>query len=54
MFIQMLGGGADATKMKRDWSKDGTLDRIRERMLRDKTLECLLDKVQIKEEILDS
>tara|TARA_B100000686_G_scaffold111175_1_gene118433 strand:- start:197 stop:1495 length:1299 start_codon:yes stop_codon:yes gene_type:complete len=53
MFIQMLGSGADHTKMKRQWSQDGTLDRIRERMLRDKTLENLLGKVKIKEEIVD-
>ena len=54
MFLQMLGGGTDVSKMKRDWSRDGTLDRIRERMLRDKTLECLLGKVQVKEERVDS
>ena len=51
-FVRLLGGG-DAKKMKKEWAKNGTLTRLHNRMRRDKTLESLLDKVTIKEEIVD-
>ncbi|MEE2987863.1 MAG: trigger factor [Nitrospinota bacterium] len=51
-FVRLLGGG-DAKKMKKEWDKNGTLTRLHNRMRRDKTLESLLDKVTIKEEIVD-
>ena len=51
-FVRLLGGG-DAKKKKKEWAKNGTLTRLHNRMRRDKTLESLLDKVTIKEEIVD-
>ncbi len=51
-FVKLMGG-TDAKKMKQEWAKNGTLGRLHNRMRRDKTLEALLDKVQIKEEIVD-
>ena len=51
-FVRLLGG-EDAKKMKKEWAKNGTLTRLHNRMRRDKTLESLLDKVTIKEEIVD-
>jgi hypothetical protein len=50
--VRLLGGG-DAKKMKKEWAKNDTLTRLHNRMRRDKTLESLLDKVTIKEEIVD-
>ncbi|PIQ95703.1 MAG: trigger factor [Nitrospinae bacterium CG11_big_fil_rev_8_21_14_0_20_56_8] len=52
-LAQLMGGG-DIEKLKREWAKSGLLARLYSRMRRDKTLEALLDKVVLKEEMVDS
>jgi len=49
---QLLGGG-NLQQIKREWKKNGILARLHNRMKRDKTLEAALEKVTIKEEIVD-
>ena len=49
---QLLGGG-NLQQIKREWEKNGILARLHNRMKRDKTLEAALEKVTIKEEIVD-
>jgi len=49
---QLLGGG-NLQQIKREWEKNGVLARLHNRMKRDKTLEAALEKVTIKEEIVD-
>ena len=49
---QLLGGG-NLQQIKREWEKNGILVRLHNRMKRDKTLEAALEKVTIKEEIVD-
>ena len=49
---QLLGGG-NLQQIKREWGKNGILARLHNRMKRDKTLEAALEKVTIKEEIVD-
>ena len=49
---QLLGGG-NIQQIKREWEKNGVLARLQSRMKRDKTLDAALDKVTIKEEIVD-
>lgn len=51
-FAKMLGGG-DAKKMRKEWAENGTLSRLHNRMRRDRILDAVLDKVKIKEEIVD-
>ncbi len=51
-FIKMLGGG-DPAKMKAEWQKSGVLAKLHNRMRREKTLEAVLDQVQVKEEMVD-
>lgn len=51
-FMQLLGGG-QAEKMKKEWQKSGVLAKLHNRMRRDKTLETALDKVKLKEEMVD-
>ena len=49
---QLLGGG-NLQQIKREWEKNGILARLHNRMKRDITLEAALEKVTIKEEIVD-
>jgi trigger factor len=49
---QLLGGG-NIQQIKREWEKNGVLARLHNRMKRDKTLDAALEKVTIKEEIVD-
>ena len=49
---QLLGGG-NIQQIKREWEKNGVLARLHSRMKRNKTLDAALDKVTIKEEIVD-
>ena len=49
---QLLGGG-NIQQIKNEWEKNGVLARLHSRMKRDKTLDAALDKVTIKEEIVD-
>ena len=51
-LVRMMGE-TDARKMKKEWAKNGILMRLQSRIKRDKTLEVLMDKVQIKEEMVD-
>ena len=52
-LVRMMGG-ADANKMKKEWAKSGVLERLQSRIKRDKTLDAVMEKVQIKEEMVDS
>ncbi len=49
---QLLGGG-NLQQVKREWEKNGILARLHNRMKRDKTLDAALEKVTIKEELVD-
>ncbi len=49
---QLLGGG-NLQQIKREWEKNGVLARLHSRMKRDKTLDAALEKITIKEEIVD-
>ncbi len=49
---QLLGGG-NPRQIKQEWEKNGVLTRLHSRMKRDKTLDAALEKVTIKEEIVD-
>ncbi|MBT5377375.1 MAG: trigger factor [Nitrospinaceae bacterium] len=49
---QLLGGG-NLQQVKREWEKNGILARLHSRMKRDKTLDAALEKVTVKEEIVD-
>ena len=52
--LMRMMGGADANKMKKEWAKSGVLERLQSRIKRDKTLDAVMEKVQIKEEMVDS
>jgi len=52
-LVRMMGG-ADANKMKKEWAKSGVLEQLQSRIKRDKTLDAVMEKVQIKEEMVDS
>ena len=52
-MAQLLGGGASLLQMKKEWEKNGVLARLHSRMKRDKTLDLALEKVTIKEVIVD-
>jgi trigger factor len=49
---QLMGGG-NLQQIKREWEKNGVLARLHSRMKRDKTLDAALEKITIKEEIVD-
>ena len=51
-LVRMMGQ-ADAHKMKKEWTKSGVLAQLQSRIKRDKTLDAVMDKVQIKEEMVD-
>ena len=51
-MARMLGE-TDTHKMKKAWEKSGVLARLQSRIKRDKTLDVLMEKVQVKEEIVD-
>ena len=51
-MARMLGE-TDARKMKKEWAKSGVLMRLQSRIKRDKTLDAVMEKVQIREEIVD-
>jgi FKBP-type peptidyl-prolyl cis-trans isomerase (trigger factor) len=52
-LVRMMGG-TDPNKMKKEWAKSGVLTRLQTRIKRDKTLDAVMEKVQIKEEMVDS
>jgi len=51
-FMQIMGGG-DLKKMKKEWEKSGVLAKLHNRMRKEKTLEAVLDKVNVTEEMVD-
>ena len=52
-MAQLLGGGASLSQMKKEWEKNGVLARLHSRMKRDKTLKIVLEKVTLKEVMVD-
>jgi trigger factor len=52
-MAQMLGGGGNLQQMKKEWEKNGVLARLHSRMKRDKTLNSALEKVTLKEVMVD-
>jgi len=51
-MAKMLGGG-NLAQMKKEWEKSGVLARLHSRMKRDKTLDSALEKVRLKEVMVD-
>jgi hypothetical protein len=39
--------------MKKEWSQNGTLARLQVKMVREKALDIVLEKVKVNEEIVD-
>ena len=52
-MAQLLGGGGNLQQMKKEWDKNGVLARLHSRMKRDKTLNSALEKVTLKEVMVD-
>ena len=52
-MAQLLGGGGNIKQMKKEWDKNGVLARLHSRMKRDKTLNSALEKVMLKEVMVD-
>ena len=52
-MAQLLGGGGSLSQMKKEWEKNGVLARLHSRMKRDKTLKIALEKVTLKEVMVD-
>lgn len=52
-FMTLFGGAGNVEQIKREWQKNGSLDRLRARMQREKTLDTVLDKIKLKEEMID-
>jgi len=51
-FMQIMGGG-NIKQMKKEWEKTGVLAKLHNRMRKEKTLEAVLDKVKVSEEMVD-
>ncbi len=52
-MAKLLGGGNSLTQMKKEWEKNGVLARLHSRMKRDKTLNSALERVTLKEVMVD-
>ena len=52
-MAQLLGSGGNLQQMKKEWEKNGVLARLHSRMKRDKTLNSALEKVKLKEVMVD-
>ena len=52
-MAQLLGGGGNLQQMKKEWEKNGVLARLHSRMKRDKTLNSAIEKVTLKEVMVD-
>ena len=52
-MAQLLGAGGNLQQMKKEWEKNGVLARLHSRMKRDKTLNSALEKVKLKEVMVD-
>ncbi len=51
--LARMMGETDTHKRKKEWAKSGVLMRLQSQVKRDKTLEVVMDKVQVKEEMVD-
>ena len=51
-LVRMMGQ-TDAHKMKKEWAKSGVLVQLQSRIKRDKTLDAVMEKIKLKEEIVD-
>jgi trigger factor len=51
--IMGMVGGQDIQKMKKEWSQNGTLARLQVKMVREKALDLVLEKIKVNEEIVD-
>ena len=52
-MAQLLGGSGNLQQIKKEWEKNGVLARLHSRMKRDKTLNSALEKVKLKEVMVD-
>ena len=52
-MAQLLGAGGNLKQMKKEWEKNGVLARLHSRMKRDKTLNSALEKITLKEVMVD-
>ncbi len=50
-FAQMMG--SNLKKLKKEWSESGAMLRLHSRMRREKTLDQLIDRVKVTEEMVD-
>jgi trigger factor len=51
--IMGMVGGQDIQKMKKEWSQNGTLARLQVKMVREKALDLVLEKITVNEETVD-
>ena len=51
-FMNLMGGG-DLQKVKQEWAQSGALLRLHTRLRREKTLDALFEKIDLKEEMVD-
>jgi len=51
-FLKVVGTN-NPKKTQRDWQKNGTVARLRTRMVRERTLDHLMEKIEIREEMVD-
>ncbi len=51
--IMGMVGGEDVQKMKKEWSQNGTLARLQVKMVREKALDLVLEKIKVNEETVD-
>jgi len=51
-IVQMVGGG-DPAQLKKEWAKSGALDRLHQKMKRERTLERVMREVKTREEMVD-
>ncbi len=51
--IMGMVGGQDVKRLKKEWSQNGTLARLQVKMVREKTLDLVLEKIKVNEEIVD-
>ncbi len=51
-YMNLMGGG-DLQKTKKEWADSGALLRLHTRLRREKTLDILFEKVNLKEEMVD-
>jgi len=52
--IMELVGAHDAKKLKKEWVENGNLARLQVKMVREKTLDFVLERITVNEEIVDS